>query len=160
MRLRNKIENFLTDHVLRVRKNWPMLLRITRSVWTSLSFSTPNVCVTIRRPCQFLTRLTKDYNNHLAVILWQLYIFWLKLPHCVNNGYIVLKFTFLSDGTRQSNYYNTGQGHAFYENKNGGYGFHENQNQGSRSYHAKKWRDLEAMIRIKFTSFLIWCTPL
>ena len=32
MHLHSKIDNFLTDHVLRVRKNWPMLLRITRSV--------------------------------------------------------------------------------------------------------------------------------
>ena len=32
MRLRSKIDNFLTDHVLRVRENWPMLLRFTRSV--------------------------------------------------------------------------------------------------------------------------------
>ena len=36
MRLRSKIENFLTEHDLRVRKNWPMLLRFTRSVWMSL----------------------------------------------------------------------------------------------------------------------------
>ena len=27
-----QLRNFLTDHVLRVHKNWPMLLRITRSV--------------------------------------------------------------------------------------------------------------------------------
>ena len=27
MRLRSKIENFLTEHDLRMRKNWPMLLR-------------------------------------------------------------------------------------------------------------------------------------
>ena len=36
MHLRSKIENFLTNHVLRVCKNWPMLLRFTRSVWISL----------------------------------------------------------------------------------------------------------------------------
>ena len=36
MRLRSKIENFLTEHDLRVRKIWPMLLRFTRSVWTNL----------------------------------------------------------------------------------------------------------------------------
>ena len=36
MRLCSKIENFLTDHVLRMRQNWPMLLQITRSVWTGL----------------------------------------------------------------------------------------------------------------------------
>ena len=32
-----------------------------------------------------------------------------------------------SDGTCQSNYYNTAQCHAVFENKNDGKGFHENQ---------------------------------
>ena len=36
MHLRSKIENFLTDHDLRVHKNWPILLRFTQIVWTSL----------------------------------------------------------------------------------------------------------------------------
>ena len=31
MRLSSKMENFLTDHVLHVRKNWPMLLRFTHN---------------------------------------------------------------------------------------------------------------------------------
>ena len=36
MHLCSKIENFLTDHVLCVHKNWPILLRFTQSVWMSL----------------------------------------------------------------------------------------------------------------------------
>ena len=32
MRLRSKIDNFLTDYDLRMCKNWPILLRFTQSV--------------------------------------------------------------------------------------------------------------------------------
>ena len=101
LHLCSKIKNFLTDHNLCVRKNWPILLRFTRSVWMSLYFVSGNITA---RLAYSLTRLESVRSftryKYQEIFLFcriqssqtinQLHryfppkvsVYWLK-PHCV-----------------------------------------------------------------------------